>query len=224
MKSRFLVQKFHQEGKHVFNCTMLSRNIVGDSEQECLRLLHEELENFLRTKGRQWVDQFKGDRHGNEDALVNCPDGYVLLPIDTWCCKHDKEVCGLAVDISNEERFLAHCRSEKKAGILRAVQSKKYDGFHHVLGRYLCPLCDKNLAEREQNFKYHYPWELYPLWDCVNFETEEAFWVFKNSGWPSSISFSKLCANCFMLAIDKFLPGDPLAKSLFVVELNFYPR
>lgn len=224
MKSRFLIQKIHQDAKYIFNCTMLDENIVGNTEDECNELLRKKLDHFLATEGRRWVEHFKGDLSTDGTNIVNCPDGFILLPLDAWHCKHDKESCGLAIDISDEDRFLAHCRSEKKIGILQSVKNKKYDGFHHVLGRYLCPLCDEKLSDKAQNFKYHYPWELYPLWECIDFDTEEAFWVFQESKLPRSIGFSKVCADCFVTAITKFCPNDPLYKSLFVVEMNFYPR
>lgn len=222
MKSRFLVQKVRRSQQFLLNCSMLSDVVVADSEDRCLALLKEKLNDFLITKGKEYVNQFKSA----DDGKVNCPDGFVLLPLDAWHCKQDKASCALqaSIDSNDKDGFVTHCRAGNKESIFKAIEQQAYTGFHHVPGRYLCPSCDYSLKESQQNFKYHYPWELYPLWECINFEDKTVMSTMYDLDIPSSIRHSKVCAPCFLKLINQLFPGTPDTDNLFVLVMDFFPR
>ena len=224
MKSQFLAQKIRQGSLFGLNCSMLPDVVVADSESGCLTLFKEKLDHLLKTTGREYVNKFKGGNSNN--GIVNCPEGFVLLPLDAWHCKYDKAICALqaSIDLSHKDIFEKYCRNENKEGIYRAVQQQAYTGFHHVPGRYLCPSCDCLLRESKQNFKYHYPWELYPLWECINFEDQTVICSMNRLGISSSVGHSKVCASCFLKLMRQILPNSPDIDDLFVLEMDFFPQ
>jgi hypothetical protein len=102
--------------------------------------LQEQLDLFLQTEGKKYLSGCKGN-----SEIVHCPDGFLELPIDFWRCKINKELCPIQslVYIDNKENVWAGCHTskEKQDQIFNTIKARKYDGFHHILGRRLCPLC-----------------------------------------------------------------------------------
>ncbi len=225
MKSQFLVQKVRQGKLFVLNCSMLSDVVVADVEDKCLELLKEKLDNLLKTKCREYVNNFKGSSY-SDDGKINCPEGFVLLPIDAWHCKHDKEICALQalIDPRDKDSFVKHCQADNKESIFEAIKQQAYTGFHHVPGRYLCPSCDCLLKQSQQNFKYHYPWEMYPLWECINFEDQTVIRTMHNLNIPLSLKYTKVCASCFLKLMHQISPNNPNTHNLFVLQMDFFPR
>lgn len=198
---------------------MLPDVVVATTEESCLELLNESAGDFLKTQGQKYVNKFKGDV-----GKVNCPDGFVRLPVDTWCCKYDKRPCSLqaSIDPSDKKSFLSNCRADQKEGIFSAIEQQAYAGFHHVPGRYLCPYCDHSLKDSQQNYKYHYPWELYPLWECVKFDDLSVTKKMHRQSIPLSIKHSKICAPCFLKLLRRL--SLSLADDFFVLEVDFFPK
>lgn len=222
MKTNFLVQKGRLGQKFFLNCTMLSDVVVAATEENCMELLKDKIDKFLNRHGKNWVNTFKGT--GTNGIKINCPDSFIRLPVDTWCCKHDRDICSLqaSISLSDKESFLSNCRADKKESIFAAVERKTYDGFHHVPGRYLCPYCDHTMKHSQQNFKYHYPWELYPLWECVNFDNVSIYKKMQRQNIPLGVRFSKVCAHCFLKLLNQFSLGS--ANDFFVLDVDFFPR
>ena len=220
MKTNFLVQRGRQEREFFLNCTMLSDVVFADTEESCTEQLKGEINEFLKTHGKDWVNKFK--YIGTDSRNINCPDSFVRLPVDSWRCKHDNEICSLLIDPNDKEAFLSNCRADKKDGIFAAIEQKVYDGFHHVPGRYLCSYCDHTMKHSQQNYKYHYPWELYPLWEYVKFDDLSIFKEMCDKNMPLGIRSSKVCAPCFVKLLSLFSLDH--AKNFFILEVDFFPR
>lgn len=204
------------------NCSILPEVIFSSTERDCRIILEERVKEFLDTNGRKYINSIIGIN--SEDGKINCPNGVVALPIDTWHCKLDNLICGLQayIDLSNKKNFLTNCRSPQKEEIYNSVDRRKYKGFHHVIGRYLCPSCDHILSDSQQYFKYHYPWELYPLGECINSDDRSTIINLRRNNIPISVITSKVCAPCFVRYINILLPS--IAGDFFVLEIDFYPR
>jgi len=107
---------------------------VADSRSGAISIMHGLISVFIEEFGRRYIEssEFK--------KIINCPQGKIELPIDTWHCKDTKTPCPLQgqLDISDPEVFLKLCllSEETKNGILNAILEGKYKGFHHVPGRY----------------------------------------------------------------------------------------
>ncbi len=223
MKTNFLVQKGRQGKKVFLNCIMLSEVVVAATEESCMELLKEKINDFLDSYGKDWVNKFKGE--GTNSTKINCPFGFILLPVDTWHCKMGKkEICPLqaSIDISDKENFLSKCRADKKEEIFTTLEQKGYNGSHHVPGRYLCPYCEHILKDSQQNFKYHYPWELYPLWECVNFDDRSIVREMFRKKIPLGIKSSKVCASCFLKLMSIF--SLDYANDFFMLKVDFFLR
>ena len=224
MKTQFLIHKAYIDNRYELNCSILPEVVVSDSEDECIEILKDKLADFLRSIGKEYVDKHKGCHLGDEK--INCPQGFVLLPLDSWHCKHDKALCTLqaSIDPNNEVNFLKNCRAANKQSIFNTIEQQRYKGFHHTPGRHLCPSCDVSLKMSQQNFKYHYPWELYPLWDIVNFEDQEIVKALIKSDISPSVAHSKVCASCFIKVARELVSDHSEIHNLFILELDFYPR
>lgn len=127
------------------------------SQDVAVEDLKAQVEEGLPIQARAWLRQFRG----GEDA-PNCPEGAIKLPIDLWVCKLVHQTCPIQaqVFIEEPERFFSGCLAppERKKQIFDTVAQGKYDGFHHVPGRYLCVSCERE--GKKPSLRYHYPWEL----------------------------------------------------------------
>jgi hypothetical protein len=180
----------------------------------------EVAEKFCRDtalrEGRPWVAYWSG-----EGDNINCPEGAIKLPIDLWCCKLSGEVCQLQANISlsDEASFLKGCEASdrKKEEILRTVRSGRYDGFHHVPGRYLCVSCEAKGGKKE-SFFYHYPWELAELDLALGESFEATHEDLIRRGWPTTLVACPLCASCCYELATTLKPE--LRASLVLIELD----
>lgn len=145
-------------------------------------------------EGKPWIAYWSSQ--GNN---VNCPEGWIKLPIDLWCCKISKQPCLLQANISldDEESFLNGCHApdDKKKAILKTVQSGRYEGFHHVPGRYLCVACEAKGGKKE-TFFYHYPWEFAELDLALGESYEATRRNLVKGGWPTAFVSCPICAPC----------------------------
>jgi len=209
MKMSILVHITHKGKKFIAQTCWLTDlcgpNLVAtaESRDEVISKMYQAISEFIESFGRQYIKHWSASKEG-----VNCPQAYIVLPADLWYCKNTKESCPLQawIDLTNPEKFFEKCLlsdEKQKEGIQRAITEGKYNGFHHVPGRYRCCLCN----EPRVYFNYHYPWEL----TLLSYHCDiESIWnkrakelVFKN--FPRAARYAALCSNCF-LRVSEFLP------------------
>jgi hypothetical protein len=218
MKTQFLIQQGQLAyNKFFLNCSILSEMVIAETTETCLKLFEEKLDTYLTTTCKKYINAVSGS-----SKAINCPEGFVLLPIDSWHCKEDKKPCLLqaAIDLKDKDNFCRVCRSDKKEAIFKTIEQKRYTGFHHTTGRYLCPVCDVLLDDSKNTYKYHYPWEIYSLSECADFNDQTIRMQMINLDIPLSISHSKVCATCFVAIIKKLKPI--IADDFFVYETDLY--
>lgn len=134
-----------------------------------------------------------------------CPEGKIELPIDLWKCKLTGQLCPLQAFIDTEHwtTFHEHCLApqERQQGIRQAISTGQYHGFHHVLGRYLCPMCKPSRRGRWHH-AYHYPWELHPLERFVPYDSEELRLQLLQRDVSITAQSAPLCGNCLNTVLD----------------------
>ncbi len=127
------------------------------SKAEALDKLDTEIQRVLVALAQPWLKRWQGS-----PGVVNCSESKVKLPIDMWYCKLKDTPCPIQgqVFLDHPEQFFQGClvSSERKRQIFDTVATGKYEGFHHVPGRYLCVSCEHE--GRNGSVGYHYPWEL----------------------------------------------------------------
>jgi hypothetical protein len=174
----------------------------------------------LQFSGKDWIQS-----SSKNENRINCPEGCIKLPEDIWCCKLSDTICDLQANIEfdNTDNFLKKCSAneQKKLQILKAVESGKYDGFHHVPDRLLCVSCADKKSKKE-SFKYHYPWEFAEIDVSICSSYEETLAEFQNSGIPERYVNSPICSQCCYELAVKIRPE--LKDSFHVIESNFNPR
>ena len=131
-------------------------------------------------------------------AVINCPEGKIKLPVDLWYCKLTLKACPLqaSIDTENWDSFNRYCLAskERQDGIRQIIISGKYTGFHHMVGRFLCPTCKLNDGDNWRS--YHYPWQLEPLETYVPYDEETLRLEIIKHNIPASAQFGFLCRNC----------------------------
>ncbi|MFC1820231.1 hypothetical protein ACFLZG_03985 [Thermodesulfobacteriota bacterium] len=141
-------------------------SVAGISDADALDRLTTIVEAALAPQAKEWIKQWTGSQE-----RPNCPEAAIKLPIDLWVCKLFGELCPIQGQVLLDEprKFLRCCLAEPKRReqILDVVSSKKYSGFHHVPGRYLCVRCEQE--GRKISFRHHYPWELTNIEACSSF-------------------------------------------------------
>ena len=194
--------------------------VKASSRDEAISYLPEYVSKFIEIHGRKHIESCSFD-----ETHVNCPQAFILLPLDAWYCKNTKQNCPIQgwLDMSNKANFFKSCLVQEKVknGIWGSIVQGKYRGFHHVPGRYLCALCENDNI----NYNYHYPWELTILSDHCKINEiwhnpERAKQLIKN-GFPRS-SFGYLCAKCF-IKVSKFLP-EIKTSEYFIIHYNYPER
>lgn len=170
--------------------------IIAHSKTEALSIIRKSVSAFIEGFGRRHIESW-----ASHDESVNCPEGYVKLPIDLWYCKHTKKRCPVQaeVNIANSEYFFERCLAsdETKNGIWNAINKGEYKGFHHVVGRYKCGSCDNS----RRYYNYHYPWELTLLSEHCDMESiwsdvERAKELIRKD-FPRAAKYTALCCDCF---------------------------
>ncbi|WP_415776213.1 hypothetical protein ACMYQ1_08950 [Shewanella oncorhynchi] len=174
----------------------------------------------LAMVGKAWIQS-----HSKKNNWINCPEGCIKLPEDTWYCKLSNDICKLqaCIKLDHTDDFFENCNAteEKKTQILKTVKLGNYDGFHHVTARQLCVSCaDKK--EIKEYFKYHYPWEFAEIDVAICGSYNDVMIELYKTDIPQRYIRSPLCAQCcYDLAI-KLRPE--LKDSLYVIESNFHYR
>ena len=162
---------------------------------------------------------------GIEGTEIRCPEGFVMLPSDTWCCKITKDLCCLQsfVDTNDKSGFLAGCDASvnKKEEIFTTIVEQKYNGFHHVPGRYLCPAC-KDSKTSKSPFSYHYRWETALLDMALGLPYKEVKRLMPVDQFNNSYLNSRLCAACCIKIANELSPSA--AKGLELLEFEINPR
>lgn len=197
----------------------------GADETEAIERLLTKVQAILDTHGRAWVDAMK---HGGNPDAPNCPEGAVQLPIDAWVCKLMKTNCPLQAQVllNEPDVFFEECLAPAKRAqdIFETVRSGKYDGFHHVPGRYLCVDCDEE--QIKTTFKYHYPWELVHIEDFLPFSLEMdrplLRQILKIRGLNPLSANNALCTRHALALAQDLEPK--VAAEVVVLEFEFNPR
>ena len=223
MKIRFLVQGKQElsgeydiicHGRYFKNLTVTAKSI--NEGVEAMRVV---LEQFMKITGTKWIERWKGS-----SGSVNCPEGYILLPIDIWKCKITRETCGIQaqVPITDKNKFFAWCNAprERKENIFKIIRTRKYTGFHHIPGRHLCVQC-QNDKWKKRTKHYHYPWELVSVSGCVDFCGEFKPKKFETGSekilcYDESIAFEKQLNQRGYLTLEDMIENEgfePLAAS-----------
>ncbi len=198
MKSKFLI-KIYLDEKDVWKaiCASTQVQVEASSKEKAKIEMNGAVVNFIKKEAEKHINQWKGGQN-----VVNCPEGYVLLPVDIWKCKLDKETCPTQgqVFMDRQKEFKELCRAniDKKGKILELIQQGDYDGFHHIVGRGICVLC-----KGKEYFKYHYPWELSYLDDYMDIFDRELRIKFIKSGINQSAYSGSLCPDCFILVVSE---------------------
>ncbi len=215
MKSKFLIKIYLDEKcKWKAICASAKVQVESISKEKALIEINKELAHFIKNEADKYLSRWKRGQN-----VVNCPEGYVLLPLDIWKCKLDGETCPTQgqVFLDRQNEFKQHCRAneDKKEKILELIQKGDYDGFHHIIGRGICVLC-----KGKEYFKYHYPWELNYLSDYMDIYDRDLRIKFIKSGINQSTYFSSLCPDCFIRVVSE-LEIDA-AGAFERLDLDFY--
>jgi hypothetical protein len=212
MKTKILI-KIDEIEDYLIGSTLWSENSFIENQSyrkknkhDLINLTKDELLKIMTEFGTDYITH-----HSNDDNFVRCPDAKVVLPIDSFYCKHDNEPCFLGGGVfkKNEQNFLDNCRiEEKKEGIWNAIKTKRYKGFHHVPGRYLCPSCEEKNSETRNyekriNFNYHYPWELCKIGQFLDNKDLELTKDLIRLGISRNVYYASFCASCSVELLDK---------------------
>jgi len=198
IKTKFLVNlNKDKKNKWVAKCASAEIQVESNSKEEALAKIKKEFKQFLAYEANDYLSKWEGNHN-----IVNCPEGKILLPIDIWKCKLNKETClaSAQVNLNQEDEFRAKCSADekRKEQILNTIKEKKYPGRHHVPGRRKCGLC-----RGRENYKYHYPWELTYLYQYMDILNDDIRVEFLKSGIDQSAYYSGLCPECFFGVISK---------------------
>lgn len=184
--------------------------------------IEQSINQFLSIFARQWIE---GMKHSGNPEIPNCPEGVIDLPGDVWVCKLLKKPCPIQAMVFTKDRqlFMENCiaPSPRKGQIFNSVVGEKYNGFHHVPGRFLCVECENEA--KQTNFKYHYPWEMAHIEDCVPFPSTLTRPQFRAK--LKEKGLNPYAANCALCAIHCQELAERLntevASGMFVYEMNF---
>jgi len=216
MKVKFLIH-VARDNKQLWIARCLAISKVSGAyclREEATEDLRKQLILFNETQAKKYLSGWKGTTE-----TINCPEGFVTLPVDFWKCKINRELCSIQcqVYIKDKEKFLAGCRvpKEKKEEIFNTVKNLKYEGFHHILGRYLCSLCSGKEYER-----YHYPWELTSLDKFFDLGCTEFRKTFLRANIGLAAYGSALCSRHIKEVVSKI--DLNLEKEVEILGLNIF--
>ena len=223
MKVKLLSQIDHDGVEYHITSKAEPRLIILDkNKEEGIKRLTEYFEKHLKKTLGNWINYWKNQ---GTDHLINCPQGFIELPIDLWKCKFNNSMCNLQaqVDINDKETFFKKCtaQDEQKNGIFSAITEGKYDGFHHVPGRNLCVVCEAN-PKKKGSYQYHYEIEMQFIEDIVNTPENEMLRVIANSTYPSNIKYCALCTDCALEVVSNLFASH--SPELRKIEIEYYAR
>jgi hypothetical protein len=220
VKSLAKIVKGHDDGVHLsFFRPTLSLPYAAKNIEHAREVAETFCRDTALREGKPWVAYWSG-----QGDSVNCPEGYIKLPIDLWCCKISSQICQLQANISldDKESFLKGCHApnNKKDAILKTVLSGRYEGFHHVPGRYLCVACEAK-GGKKGTFFYHYPWEFAELDLALGETYENTHRNLITRGWPTTFVSCPVCASCCYELATTIQPGLEKTLVLFEFDIDF---
>lgn len=215
MKVRFLIHIGRKDQQWIAKCPSISKTSAPCcSRGEAIGDLRKQLSIFIEIDVKKYISHWKGS-----GDTINCPEGFIELPIDLWKCKINKQLCPIQsqVYITDKEKFLVgcHAQKEKKEEIFNTIGNLKYGGFHHIPGRYLCRLCSGKEYRR-----YHYPWELTSLDAFFDLLDTEFKVRFLKANIDLAVYSGSLCPSHLKEVVSKIDPD--IEKDLEFLELDFY--
>jgi len=192
---------------------------ASQSRHRAFEDIRVRLVQYLQNEGRSYISLCKGT-----SEIINCPEGYIELPVDVWRCKLSKKVCSIQAQVltTNKQEFMSGCHAPKqrKEAILKAVKDGKYDGFHHIPGRYLCPSCKGKIYRR-----YYYPWELTLVSKFLGVSGAEQWLLLEKNliekNMDPEVGYLALCPKCFKKVVSKVDPK--FDNELEILEVDFFP-
>ena len=224
MKTKILIKISNVEdtfiGTTIWNQEKFIENITfkSDSKDGLIESASSELKNVMDTNGTDYIGV-----HSSDENFVRCPDAKVKLPIDIFCCKNDNKACFIGGGIykKNKQDFIDNCRIDsRKEGIWNAIKLKKYEGFHHIPGRYLCPSCENKNSIKRVNYNYHYPWELCSIGKFMDYEDVELRKKIIRKGINRNIYYSLFCGTCSIQILNEL----DLYQNLELIEIDVYRK
>jgi hypothetical protein len=224
MKTKILIKISNVDNRFVGTTLWYKESFIenqsfdSDTKEGLLEIASHELKKVMDTYGTEYIGV-----HSSDDSFVRCPDSKVKLPIDSFCCKHDNELCfvGGGIYKKNKTDFIDNCRiADRKEGIWNAVVSEQYKGFHHIPGRYLCPSCEKRNSIKKINFNYHYPWELCLIGQFLDYEDIEFRRKAIIKGIDRNVYYSSFCGLCSIEILNQLeIPQD-----IELIEIDVYRK
>ena len=216
MKAKFLIYIVRQNHQRWFaRCPATSKvSSAQHLREEAIGDLRKQLAQFLQSEGKNYLSAWKG-----KGEIINCPEGFIELPIDLWKCKLSGETCPIQAQIfiTNKAKFLSGCLAleKRKEAIFETIGNSKYDGFHHLLGRYKCPLCKGKEVRR-----YYYPWELTSLNEFFDLFNTEVRIRFLKAHIDLAAYGCSLCPSHLKEVVSKI--DLDMEKQLEIMELDFF--
>ncbi len=222
VKSLVKIIKVSNGGIHItFFRPTFSLPYAAKNMEHATEVAHKLCSDNIDYEGRPWINSWSKEK---DNKKINCPEGYIKLPIDLWCCKLSKEMCSLQANIplDNKDQFLdgCHANEQRKEDIFNTVSNGKYDGFHHVPGRYLCVACE-NKKKKTNSFSYHYPWEFAELDIALGKSYEETRVILTKKSLPSTYVSCPLCASCCNEIATKIDPSLTAQLKVLEFDVNF---
>lgn len=93
----FVLVRIKPEGRYFLTKTCWSTKhcgqnlkIIIQSRNKAIAKIQELISVFIEGFGRRYIDSGMSKK-----GRLNCPQGYIELPIDTWHCKNTKTPCPL---------------------------------------------------------------------------------------------------------------------------------
>ncbi len=216
MKVKFLIHIARGNRQlWIAKCSAISKVSAPHSLRDgAIEDLRKQLSQFLQSEGKYYLSTWKGTAE-----IVNCPEGFIELPIDLWKCKLSRKTCSIQaqVFITNKDTFLSECLApeKRKIAMFETIKSCEYDGFHHMPGRYKCPLC-----KGKEGRRYHYPWELTSLSEFFDLLNTEFRKKFLKTGIELATYGSTLCPEHLKEVVSKI--DLDMEKQLEILELDFF--
>lgn len=216
MKVKFLIYIVRQSQQSwIARCPATSKvSNACHSRRDVIKDIRNKLAQFLQIEGKKYLSSWKGT-----PEIINCPEGFIELPIDLWKCKLNKKICPLQakIFIKDKVEFMVGCLAPggRKKAIFETIKDSRYEGFHHMPGRYKCPLC----VGREYS-KYHYPWELTPLSEFFDVHSTEFRIAYIKKGIDLAGYAHSLCPDCFRTVVSKI--DLNLENEFDTQELDFF--
>lgn len=191
-------------------------SLLGNNKNDTL----EKFKCVIDVNIKHFATKYTQSLSQHED-YINCPDLKLELPIDSFYCKHNDLPCPIQGQISktNKEKFFKACNIDnRKEGIWNAISQGKYQGFHHMPGKYLCPSCEERNSKKNIYKNYYYPWELCLISESLNLDYDELKRKIREKKLNGNVLFSSFCTSCSIEILSKL----EYNKDFEIYETEFY--